>query len=235
MRRNVLALGVLIASPAIAYCGTVDFTVNPANLGVVEHGSPVDLFSSGLDGTALTGQSLSLDLVFSDQVLAKLFIADPGAFGVTLEIYTNSASAPGFPGSTTGYLLDPTGNQFGTTMDAGRADGSNGTFAVGLSGFTSGDLDNQSVFEISGLDFDTVFPTDRGVVVTGTELIFSMNNKYNGIEFGSQQQLPEGSSTLVLTLADLLALALAARCLGLKRLSALVDNARHRFGLRSSN
>jgi hypothetical protein len=123
MWRYVLLLGIVIASAATSWCDTVQFTVDPANTGIVYTGANtpfIDLFSAGLNGTVLTGQSLPLDLMFSHQVLARLFLNDPGAFGVELIVYTNAGTFPGFAGPTTGFLLDPNGIQFGGTQVAGK-------------------------------------------------------------------------------------------------------------------
>src|SRR5262249_49124887 len=90
---------------------TLHFSVDPANTGVVFRNGDIDLFSSDLNGTAVTGQSLSFDLVFNDDLLARLFLTDPQAFGIGLTIYTNAGTFPGFAGPTTGFLLGPNGQQ----------------------------------------------------------------------------------------------------------------------------
>jgi PEP-CTERM motif-containing protein len=202
MWRYVSLLAMVIASPAMGWCDTVQFTIDPANTGIVYTGANtpfIDLFSSGLNGTLLTGQSLSLDLMFSNQVLARLFLNDPGAFGVELIVYTNAGTFPGFAGTTTGFLLDPNGNQFGGIQTAGRADCSCGSFAVGLVSFTSANLQGANVVDISGVNFNTTLPS-TGYVVTDAQLRFSLNSAYDSVEFGTAQQLPEPSSLLQLGL-----------------------------------
>jgi len=161
----------------------------------------VSLSSSGLDDTVLTGQSLSWDLVLTHEVLARISVPDPSAFGTLLIVFTDAPTYPGFAGSTTGYLLDPNGGQFGETVVAGRSDSSNGSFSTGLF-FTSpfgGD--------ISGAHFDTTFPS-TGYTVTNAELVFSLQSQYDTLKFGTAQQLPD-SSTSTLTLLVLAAFALA--------------------------
>src|SRR5258705_9250002 len=136
MWRVIALLAILIASPAINWCDTVQFTVAAANIGTPIQG-PVDfdLFSSGLNGTVVAGQSLSLDLVLDNDVLARLFLVDPGTFAIGLNLHTNAGIFPGFAGPTTGYLLDASGNQFGGTQIAGRGAGDDGTFGMGLAFF----------------------------------------------------------------------------------------------------
>lgn len=214
MWRYILLIGILTASPATGWCDTVQFTVDPANIGTVSEGGSVDLFSSGLNGDVLTGQSVSLDLVLGNDMLARLFLSDPNAFGIELIVYTTAGTFPGFAGPTTGFLLDPSGNQIGNSQDAGRDMGSNGTFGMGLVSFTSGNLAGANVVDISGAQFDTTFPA-TGFVVTDAELSFSLNSDYDGVEFGTAQQLPE-PSTLGLTLVGVLVMALAAWRRGLK-------------------
>jgi hypothetical protein len=220
MWRYILLFGIVIASPAIGWCDTVQFTVEPVNIGTLIQAPSVDLFASGLNGTALTGQSLSLDLVFSNDVLARLFLSDPTAFGIELIVNTNAGTFPGFAGPTTGFLLDPSGNQFGNSQVAGRADGSDGSFSMGLVSFTSANLNGSNVIDISGMQFDTTFPDD-GAIITNADLRFSFNSNFDSVEFGTAQQLPE-PSTLGLTLVGAMVLALAAWRRGLKHLSVHV-------------
>ena len=216
--RPILLFGILIASPAISWCDTVQFTVEPANIGTVIQAPFVDLFSSGLNGTVLSGQSLSLDLVLSNDVLARLFLSDPTTFGIGLTIDTNAGTFPGFAGPTAGFLLDPSGNQLGSSQVAGRADSSDGSFSMGLVSFTRADLNGAVVIDISSVQFNTTFPND-GAVITNANLRFSFNgiSGVDGVEFGTAKQLPE-PSTLGLTLVGALVLALAAWRRTLKQL-----------------
>jgi hypothetical protein len=210
MWRAILLFGILIISPAIGWGDTVKFTVEPANIGTVIQAPFVDVFSSGLNGIVLKGQNLSLDLVLSNDVLARLFLSDPTTFGIGLTIDTNAGTFPGFAGPTTGFLLAPSGNQLDSSQVAGRADSSDGSFSMGLVSFTPANLNGAEVIDISGLQLDTTLPND-GAVITNADLRFSFNgiSGADGVEFGTAQQLPE-PSTLGLTLVGTLVLALAA-------------------------
>jgi hypothetical protein len=79
----MLAVVMLLTGPADAT--TVNFAVNPALIGVVGSGD-VDLFSPNLNGMALQGQALSLDLVLTDAVLARLFLPNPNQLVVVLNV-----------------------------------------------------------------------------------------------------------------------------------------------------
>ena len=153
----------------------------------------------------LAGQSLSLDLLLSNDVLARLFLPDPSTFGIELIIHTNAGTFPGFAGPTTGYLLDPSGDPFGAQV-AGRSAGDDGTVAMGLVSFTLGNLGGAQVVDISGAHFDTSLPAN-GFVITDAQLLFSFNSASDGVEFGTAQQLPEPSTIgLILGGAPLIAL-----------------------------
>jgi hypothetical protein len=208
MWRCIVLFGILVASPVIGRCDTVQFTVDSSSIG--NHPGPgnIDFFSSGLDGIVLSGQSLSLDLVLGNEVLARLFLSDPSAFGIELIVNTNAMGFPGFAGSTTGFLLSANGNEFGESQNAGRSGGSDGTFDIGLVSFTSGNLEGASVVDVSGVQFDTTFPA-TGFVVTNAQLRFTLNSAYDSVEFGTAQQLPE-PSTIGLTLLGMLLVALTA-------------------------
>ena len=200
MWRSALLLGILVASPIIGRCDDVQFTAPSSNIGIVYTGPTSVVFhSSGLNGTVLAGQSLSLNLELTNDVLARLGLSDPGGFGLGLIVSTNAGTYPGFAGPTTGFLLDPNGNQSGGSQVAGTSDCSCGSFFVGFGfgSFTSGNLDGANVVDISGVHFDTTFP-NTGHVVTDAELAFIPNSTYDSVELGTAQQLPEPSSLLLL-------------------------------------
>jgi hypothetical protein len=194
-----LLLGlILFAQPARAT--TIPFTVPAASIGVTYQGTDVDFFSPALNGTVLSGQGLSLDLVLANDVLARLSLFDASQLGVGLTVFTNAGTSPGFAGTTTGFLLNSNGAQLGQSQDAGRSQGSNGTFSMGLVTFSLAGLGGSSVIDIKGAHFDTVFP-NTGYVVQDARLRFTLNS--NSEKFGTAQQLPE-TTTLMLVLIGLL-------------------------------
>jgi len=195
---GVAALGVLLMFmlfPTLAAATTVSFT--PPSVGVPFQNTTVNLFSTGLNGMTLSGQPLSLDLVFTNDLLARIQLLSPGTLGVNLTVFTNAAIDPGFAGATTGYLLNKQGGQLGTPQTAGRASDSDGSFIMGLVSFSLANLGGANVVDISGVHFDTSFP-NTGFTVTNAELSFTLNT--NQLVFGTAQQLPE-SSTLALLIA----------------------------------
>jgi hypothetical protein len=199
----VLVVITLLTRPAGAI--TVNFAVDPALIGVVGS-SDVDLFSPNLNGIVLQGQTLSLDLVLTDAVLARHFLLTPDQLGVLLNVHTNASTFPGNAGPTTGFLLHPDGTPLHAPIIAGRAQGDDGTFSMGLVSFTPALLGGANVVDISGVHFDTTFP-DTGFVVTDAQLRFSIHSG-NRIEFGTAEQLPEHASLVLLLIGTLGALLL---------------------------
>jgi hypothetical protein len=188
-------LGVVLSAALAtrAAATTVQFSVDPTLIGTTLSGD-VNLFSPGLDGVGLQGQTLSLDLVLADAVLARLFLGSPTQLGVLFVVHTTAATFPGFAGPTTGNLLDPSGAQMHAPMVAGRGQGSDGTFSAGLVSFTAALLGSSPV--ISGVHFDITFP-NTGFLVTDAQLRFSLPGE-NAVTFGTSAQLPEPSALLLL-------------------------------------
>jgi hypothetical protein len=199
----VLVVVTLLTGPAGAT--TVNFAVDPALIGVVGS-SDVDLSSSDLNGIVLQGQTLSLDLVLTDAVLARLFLLATDQLGVLLNVHTNAGTFPGNAGPTTGFLLNPDGTPLHAPIIAGRGQSDDGTFSMGLVSFTPALLGGANVVDISGVHFDTTFP-NTGFVVTDAQLRFSIHSG-NQIEFGTAAQLPEHPSLVLLLIGTLGALLL---------------------------
>jgi hypothetical protein len=181
---------VFLAMMLVCFCGaskadTVEFPVAPSLTGI-PLSSPVDLFSSDLNGTVLSGQTLSLDLILANDVLARIPFV--GGF-ISVAVFTNAETNPGFAGPTTGFPLDAAGDEIGTPQVAGRAEGSNGFFSMGIP------VGSGSFFDISGVHFDTTFPA-TGFVVTNTELLIDVPGP-NTIELGTEQQLPEPGTVML--------------------------------------
>jgi hypothetical protein len=206
LRHFVAICALLLAVSLPAYATNVTFVVPAEKIGPVLTGPTVDLSSSTLNGMTLTGQSMSLDLMFANNILARLSLTNPDPFGVDLIISTSLPSAPGFAGTTTGFLRDAAGNPFGPTQTAGRAMADDGTFSIGLSEFTGPALNIDSV----GLHFDTAFPNSPGRTITNTTLLFTLGSG-NNVRFGTPQQLPEPASILLLGFGFIGLLFLATR------------------------
>jgi hypothetical protein len=173
MWRYFLFLGILVASPMTGRCDSLQFTVPAADIGIV-YTNPISFSSSDLNGTVLTGQPLSLDLLFTNDVLARLDLTSPG-FGIPVIIYTSSGIGLGF-GIDNLMFIGPDGNQFSPN------------------GLTGADISGVS---LTVTKWDITFPS-TGYVVTDVQLGFAPNGTYNSVKFGTAQQLPEPSTLLLL-------------------------------------
>lgn len=177
---------------------TISFTPSP--IGVPLQNTNVDMFSNGLNGTLLTGQAMSLDLIFTNELLGRITLLNANEFDLVLTVFTNAPGEPGFAGAgSTGFLINPNGGQLGSSIEAGRSQGNDGTFDLGLVTFSPSSFGGANVIDISGVHFDTSLPTS-GFAVTNTRLRFTPNS--NQMLFGTAAQLPE-SSTLALLVAGI--------------------------------
>ena len=150
---------------------------------------------------------MSLDLVLTNDLIARIQLTTPEDLGVTLTVFTSAGTEPGFSGPTTGFLINPGGNPWSAPQDAGRSQGSNGTFTMGLGGFSSGQFGGAGTIDVSGVHFETSFP-NSGFLITNSRLRFTLIS--NHLIFGTPQQLPE-PSTLGLLFAGISLVGLAYR------------------------
>lgn len=194
----VHALGAAIAvitmfgvAPSDASATTILLTV-PSSL-VDQPPTPgpfhVDfLFGDELDGIVLSGQSLSLDLIFADGILARILgDADELAFSPSLGIQTDAGTFPGFAGAgSTGFLLAPDGSPLHDPLPpglVGQTASSSGQFSVGL-------FPQIRNFDMSGIHFDVTLPS-TGHKVTGGRLRLTNNSRDLRADFGTVAQLPD--------------------------------------------
>ena len=198
---TAIVLLLISAGPGAAATTTVTFPVGAGQIGTPLTGD-IDLFSSGLNGLALDQQSLSLDLVLAQDLLARMTFGD---ISVGLTILSNTAGSPGFPGTTTGFLLAPDGSALHSPLTAGGAAASDGSFSVGLVDLASL---LSGVIDIGGVHFDTILP-NNGSAITGARLRFSVNSGISQVTFGTAAQLPEPATAALLGISGLMLLAVA--------------------------
>lgn len=193
---KTLLLSMLFAFSVVpATATTISFAVDSNQTGILYSGfdPQADVYevpkfhSSGLNGTVLNGQPLSVDAVFGNGVLSRLFALYPNQFGIGLMLFTSAHGITAFPGSTTGRLLDADGKPIGAMQTAGRVMSDDGSVAVCLVTFRQSDFAWQ-VFDVSGAHFDMILP-DSGLVVTDAMLFVNLYG--NRTMFGTAAQLPE--------------------------------------------
>jgi len=210
MRKIAALLAMLALLPAVVLSATsvdattIEFQVPFQRIGPVLTGgsASADLLSSGLNGVMFQGQTLSLDFVLADDVLARMFRSPTTSIDVQLA--TNATGSPGIPSSLpTGFLIGRDGVRasntvMGTWSQFFVPDGS--VFMFLNLGVTVVDLNVPAsyccsgAFEMSGVHFDVTLP-NTGFVITATHLRLFDGFK---LQFGTAAQLPEPSTLLLL-------------------------------------
>jgi len=139
-----------------------------------------------LNGTALSGQNLSLDFIFSGPQFVRLFSVT-SAFEVSVKLQTNS---PGFVGflDGTGFLRDQFGNPLQPAQDLGSAS-SGGLMFAGLFPLFSGSGAPDRPFDFFAVHFDLTLPNNSSFEITGSE--FDLSNDGFGGPFGVGPGVPK--------------------------------------------
>jgi hypothetical protein len=200
---TVAGLLVLAVMGAPASADTITLPVDPAIVNQPPSSGRFDFPFMDLNGVVLNGQGISDDFVFADTILARARVLTPADFSVTLILQANG-SVHGLPGSQpTGFLLAPDGTSLTAQIFAGQALTDDGRYAVGLS-FLHGVLPSET-FDLEGVHLTLFLPGLGGPVVTGAEIAF-IANAPSTLQFGTEAQLPEPGTWLLLALGLLGAL-----------------------------
>jgi PEP-CTERM motif len=204
LRRLVVSSGMMLlllgpgAPPAPA--SPILLPVSPA----LVTGPPIQgfyeldfFFGDELDGTTLSGQAISLDFVFADDILARVLTFGGLSFDALVSLQTDADTFPGFPGDdSTGFLLAPGGTPVHSPLPpewVGGVAGSNGSLGVGLFPQVVGYSD------ISGVHYDISLPA-TGHSITGGRIRLVNHNDWGNIQFGTAAQLPEPSTLLLFSI-----------------------------------
>ena len=165
--------------------------IDPGAIGVTPYEFDIPL--NDLNGMAVSGQFLSLDLVFTDSKRLGVNNDDHGVLLILQTNYSGGFIQSALPGAA--FLLDEQGNPFAGPMALYYPAGTNdsGTLVAFL--YTGASLGQPNPvtgpFSYYGIHFDFVLPQMPGIEVTGVTLRI----------IGSQQiGVPESSSLLLLGL-----------------------------------
>jgi hypothetical protein len=161
-----------------------------------------------LNGTALQGQTLSLDFTFSHGEFVRLFTITSKPFVGLLKLQTNSPVMLDFLNGT-GFLVDQQGSPLQQPQQLGSASGDNGSLAAGLFPLLPGDLPHP--LDFFGIHFDLMLPMSPSISITGEEfLLMSDGNGPFGVGPGVPADIvPDTGSTLLLVSLALLGPVLA--------------------------
>jgi len=212
MRKITVLLGILMVLLAVILSSTsvdaititfdVPFVlIGPVLTGISAH---VDLSSSGLNGVIFQGQTLSLDFVLAEDVLARVFRSGLTEFFV--QISTNAPGSPGTPANLpTGFLIGRNGAPAGTTAMGTWSQHfiPDGLVFIFLNDAASACC--SGAIDISGVHLDVMLP-NTGFAITDAHLFLQTFQ----LQFGTASQLPE-PATLVLVLIGIVFVAIVLR------------------------
>ena len=151
---------------------------------VVSHGLTVPF--ADLNGTSLSGQSLSLDFIFSGPQFVRLFSVTSD-FEVLVKLQTNSLGDAGGFVDGTGFLSDQLGNPLQPTQVLGLASSSDGSMSAGLFPLFPGSGAPGRPFDFFAVHFDLSLPNNSSFEITGSE--FELLN-FAGGPFGVGPGVP---------------------------------------------
>jgi hypothetical protein len=156
---------------------------------------------AALDGTALQGQTLSLDFSFLNEKFVRLFSITSSSFDAQIFLQTSGSGEVGFLNGT-GYLLDQHGNPLQAPQELGSASGDDGSMAAGLFPLFGDGLHRPQDF--FGVHLDLTLPDNPSVFITGSDFKFLSDPD---LPFGVGPGVPHnitvpdaGSSVLLLCL-----------------------------------
>lgn len=151
----ILASIFILTSPVHA-----TILVDPGPEGTTSRDIRMDF--NDLNGTALTGQTQSLDFVFASP---KWVVTHTDTLDAQLALSTDAGTFPGFLHGT-GYLLDSAHNNIGIMTSFGSSSSSSGEMDAGL--FPQNQYGNTLGFY--GVHFDLTYPVNPSVTITGEVL-----------------------------------------------------------------
>jgi hypothetical protein len=158
-----------------------------------------------LNGTALLGQSSSVDFRFANSQFVRLFTVTT-AFSVQMTLQTSSSSFVGFLQGT-GYLTDSLGNALEPPQTLGRASSDNGLISVDLLSQVNRPID------FYGVHYDVTFPTNPAVVTGGEFRLLSDTGPF-GLGPGLPPDIvPDTGSTAILLGLGFVGIILFTHCL----------------------
>jgi len=173
--------------------------------------SQVDSSFQALNSVSLSGQTLSLDFMFTNSEFARLFTVTDSLFTARLTLQTNGLGLVGFLDGT-GELLDQQGNPIQPAQALGSASGHHGSMHVELFPLLSGQL--QKPLDFFGVHYDLTLPDVPAVTISGADfqLVAAGVNQEDRFGIGPGVPLdivPEGSATLFLFSIGLIVVVLA--------------------------
>ena len=201
--RAVMLAGLLVSFAKSANATPIEIDLGPPH--TITSQTPSSPFEE-LNGTPLSGQTVSVDFSFSNNEFVRLFTITSTTFDAFIKLQTNGSGFLGFLEGT-GYLVDMQGNAIPGFGITGSASGNDGSLAIGLfpllkdeDGTPNTDL--LRPLDFYGIHYDLSFPdvNDSSIHVIGGE--FTLISDAGGV-FGigpgiPRDIVPDSGSTLFL-------------------------------------
>jgi hypothetical protein len=221
---TVIVWALVLASRTLSSAAPLAVTVDLGIQGIVEN-TEINFDFSGLNGTPFQGQSLSFDLIFSDNKFLRLFTASafvhgssgPTYGGVSFDLLVVlQTDHVGFLSSprAIGYIFDQNQNPLTAPQFSGGGSTSGpDPLRVGFGVFPFLSLSPQSLpVDFYGAHFDVNFPVSHNTQVTGGTLRLVNYGGVYGIGPGVPVDVvPETCSSLLLFTTGLVALGAVKR------------------------
>jgi hypothetical protein len=206
------ALAFLLVVQALVRAEPARATTIQVDLGPSGIFTDVDVPFSDLNGVSLSGQTLSLNFIFSPSQFVRVFSVTSD-LEVSLKLQTNSSGLVGFV-SGTGFLSDQQGNPLQPPEKLGSASSSDGRMFAGLFPLDPGTGVPNRPFDFFDVHFDLTLPNNPSFQITGSEfeLLDSGPNGPFGVGPGIPADLvPDAGSTLFLLALGLVVPVLTTR------------------------
>jgi len=206
------ALVLLMVALAFVKPEPAQATTIQVGLGSSGIFTDLDVPFSDLNGVSLSGQTLSLDFIFSPGQFVRLFSVTSD-LDVALKLQTNFSGVVGLV-SGTGFLSDQQGNPLQSPEILGSASSSNGGLFAGLFPLDPGTGVPNRPFDFFGVHFELTLPNNPSFQITGSdfELLDSGLNGPFGVGPGIPADLvPDAGGTLFLLALGLVVPLLTAR------------------------
>jgi hypothetical protein len=206
---------LLAAAILVVHTGPLNATSIPINLGPTRITPFFGTSFNELNGVSLNGQSLSLNFVFTDNLVRLL---PPGSFphtgedfDITLILDTNANRLPGFA-SGSGFIFDQAGNPLQPPERLGSAASSGGEIVLALFPLSGG---APSDANFSGFHVNITLPHNPGFEITDEQLQL-LGGHIHGFpsdegQFGIGPHIADNGSTLALFASALLALGATSK------------------------
>jgi hypothetical protein len=211
----LIGSGLVFLFASLTQATSIGIDLGPSRVLTGENPEAGPIGFNGLNGTPVTG-SVSVDFVFTNNELARIYTATQPLFEALITLQTNGSGFLGFL-SGTGYLIDAHGNPIPGFGITGSASGDDGSLSIGLfpllkdkNGTPNDQL--KKPFDFYGVHYDFTFPSNPSLEVTDGQFLLAGNGTFTPFAIGpghipADITVPDRGSTFLLLTLSLLGMA----------------------------